>query len=353
MRSLAREYKPDNLRADMTDRAVPPRVLLIGAGSVGAVYLYQLQQAGCEVTAVCRSNYAHVKEHGFQLRSLRYGNVSYSPSRTVNSLLECAADNFDYVLVCIKSFPGSKPSLPDMLATVIRNKSTSIVLAQNGIMIEEEVARQFPENPILSGVVYLPAEQTAPGTIEYHEMLNLLELGTYPAGAPEDHKAAAFGFAELMTKGGGNVDVLEDIQIARWSKLMMNAAWNPICALTLCSDGDFLRSSDTAEELAREVMMEVIALADKMGIPGVTVEVAESKLNISRRRAEQGTGREMSMLQDIRQGRSFEVEAIIGNAVRLGRTQAVKMPRLETFYALLKGRYEAQVKERNNGSASN
>ena len=39
----------------------PTKVLLFGAGSIGAVYLYQLQQAGCEVTAVCRSNYAFDK----------------------------------------------------------------------------------------------------------------------------------------------------------------------------------------------------------------------------------------------------------------------------------------------------
>ncbi|KAL1870313.1 hypothetical protein Plec18167_007447 [Paecilomyces lecythidis] len=336
----------------MTGQTAVRRVLLIGAGSIGAVYLYQLQQAGCDVTAVCRSNYAQVKEHGFKLLSLRYGNVTYRPNKTLSSLSECAGEIFDYILVCIKSFPGSKPSLPEMLAPVVRNKSTAIVLAQNGIMIEEEVALAFPDNPIISGVIYLPSVQTEPGTIEYHEMLNLLELGTYPADAPPDHKAAALRFSELMVKGGGNAKVLEDIQIARWSKLLLNAAWNPICALTLCSDGDFLLSSDFAEELAWEVMMEVIALADKVGIPGVTVEVAESKFSIAKRRAKDGTGREMSMLQDIRQGRPFEVEAIIGNAVRLGRRHGMKMPRLETFYALLKGRYDAQVKERRQGGTS-
>ncbi|GAD92393.1 hypothetical protein NECHADRAFT_45039 [Paecilomyces variotii No. 5] len=336
----------------MTDQSAPPRVLLIGAGSIGAVYLYQLQQAGCDVTAVCRSNYAQVKEHGFKLLSLRYGNVTYRPNKTLSSVSECGGETFDFILVCIKSFPGNRPSLPDILAPVVRNKSTAIVLAQNGIMIEEEVALAFPDNPIISGVIYLPSVQTEPGTIEYHEMLNLLELGTYPGDAPPEHHAAAVRFSELMVKGGGNAKVLENIQIARWSKLLLNAAWNPICALTLCSDGDFLLSSELAEELAWEVMMEIIALAAEIGIPDITVEVAESKLSIAKRRAKEGTGREMSMLQDIRQGRPFEVEAIIGNTVRLGRHIGMKLPRLETFYALLKGRYEAQAKERRQGSTS-
>jgi 2-dehydropantoate 2-reductase len=331
----------------------PPKVLLFGAGSIGAVYLYQLQQAGCKVTAVCRSNYTHVKQHGFRLSSVRYGNVNYRPCRTVRDISDCADEVFDYVLVCTKSFPMSKPSLPDMLATAIGSKHTAIVLAQNGIDIEQEVAQAFPENPLLSGVVYLPAIQTGPGTIEYPEMLNLLELGTYPADAPGRHKAAAARFAKLMIKGGGGAEVHDDIQIARWSKLLFNAAWNPICALTYCSDGDFLLTSPFADELAWDVMVEVVALAAKVGIPGITVEVAKSKIAINRKRAEQGTGREMSMLQDIRQGRSFEVEAIIGNAIRLGQRHNLKMPRLETLYALLKGRYDAQLRERERASAPN
>lgn len=66
---------------------------------------------------------------------------------------------------------------------------------------------------------------------------------------------------------------------------------------------------------------------------------------IAKRRASSGTGREMSMLQDMRQGRLLEVEAIIGNAVRLGHKWAVKMPRLETVYTLAEAIYEALVTE--------
>lgn len=330
-----------------------PNILLIGAGSVGAVYVYQLQKAGCKVTTLCRSNYATIKERGFKLLSVRFGDVTYRPDRTIRSISECADEIFDYILVCTKSLPDSRPSLTEMLREVIRSKKTAIILAQNGILIEEPVAEAFPENPILSGVIYLPTTEIEPGTVTYREMLNLLELGTYPADAPPDHKAAAVNFAELMIKGGGEAKVLEDVQVARWSKLLMNAAWNPICALTMCSDGDFLQSSEFAEEMTLEVMKEIVALAVKIGIPGITIEEAEKRMDLARDRARRGAGREMSMLHDVRQGRLFEVEAIVGNVVRLGRTHGIKMPRLETLYALLKGRYEAQLRERIQKSTSN
>ena len=318
----------------------PPTILLLGPGSIGGVYLYQLQQAGCRITAVCRSNFDVVSRQGFHLTSQRYGDQTYKPDRTVRNVDECRDDTFDYILVCTKAFPGSTPSLPEILEPVLTGRpSTAIVLAQNGIGIEDELAASYPSNPLLSGIVYCPSVQTAPGQISYTEPLNLLELGTFPSSAPAAHKSAADRFAALMIAGGGGAEHHADIQIARWGKLLMNAAWNPICALTLLTDGDFLTSSSPfAEELAWGIMREVIALAAAVGVEGVTEDVAREKLGIARRRAETGTGREMSMLQDVRLGRSFEVEAIVGNAVRMGREKGVEMVRLETVYALLKAR---------------
>ncbi|KAJ5317071.1 hypothetical protein N7508_001579 [Penicillium antarcticum] len=328
--------------------AKQPNVLLFGAGSIGAVYLHQLRQAGCTITAVCRSNYSAVKDDGFRLQSKRFGDVRYKPDSLIRSTAECPPDCFyDYILVATKSLPGSKLSAMDMIRPAVGNHTeTAIVLCQNGIGIEDEAAKAFPHNPILSGVIYLPATQTSQGIIHHPEMLDLLELGTFPANAPASHKTAAVRFADLMVKGGGDVKVYDDIQVARWSKLILNASWNPICALTLCTDGDFLLSSSPfAHDLVWGLMMEIVALARTIGIPGVDEKTAEEKLMIAQRRASSGTGREMSMLQDIRQGRLFEVEAIIGNAVRLGQKWGVEMPRLQTVYALAKGRYEGLLKE--------
>jgi 2-dehydropantoate 2-reductase len=322
-----------------------PSILLFGVGSVGAVYLLQLQRAGCTVTAICRSNYEAVQQNGFTITSERLGNTTYRPDHIVRTIKECPQDTiYDYIIVTTKSFPGKQPSLADQLRPALEGRpSTTIVLAQNGIEIENELAEAYPLNPLLSGVIYLPSTQTAPGIIDNPEMLNLLELGTFPADAPEAHKDSARRLADLMVRGGGDATVLDDIQVARWSKLLINASWNPISALSLCTDGDFLRSSKFAYELVWGIMMEIVVLARKIGIPGVDEAAAEKRFAIAKERADAMTGREPSMLQDVRQGRLFEVEAIVGNTVRVGRKWGVSMPRLETVYALAKGRYEAMV----------
>ena len=63
-------------------------VLVFGVGSIGAVYLYQLQQAGCSLTAVCRSNYQAVKNNGFTMNSMRFGNQKYKPDFVVRTVDE-------------------------------------------------------------------------------------------------------------------------------------------------------------------------------------------------------------------------------------------------------------------------
>jgi 2-dehydropantoate 2-reductase len=322
------------------------RILLFGAGAIGAVYVYTFMQADAEVTAVCRSNYEVVKRDGFMMYSVRFGNVRFR-TNVVRVAQEAASSGpWDFVVICSKCFPGSSPSLSDMIKPVV-GPSTAIVLVQNGIDIEVEVATSYPSNPIISCVVYLPATQIRPGVIDYgatqKETLNLLELGTYPASAPASHKRAAEQFADLVQKGGGGAKVYDDIQPQRWSKLVVNASWNPITALSLCSDADFLRSSPGAVDLVRKVMFEVVALARAVKIEGVTEEVAEEHLNRHRVRT---IGKEPSMLTDVREGRPFEVEAIVGNTVRLAKEHSVKVPLLDALYVLAKGLYEAGERSR-------
>lgn len=327
------------------------KILIFGAGAIGAVYAYNFIQAGADVTAVCRSNYDTVKKNGFMMYSVRFGDVRFRPT-VVKAAQEAGSSGpYDFVMTCNKFFPGSRPSLSDMIKPVV-GPSTTIVLIQNGINIEAEVAAAYPANAILSGVAYLPATQIRPGVIDYgatlKETLNMLELGTFPASAPASHKHAAEQFADLIRKGGGGAQVYDDIQPQRWSKLVVNASWNPITALSLCSDADFLRSSPGAVDLVRNVMFEVVALAQALKIEGVTSAVAEEHLN---RHLARMLGKEPSMLTDVREGRPFEVEAIVGNTVRLAKEHGVKVPLLDALYALAKGLYDAGERSRRGPAA--
>ncbi|KAK0259435.1 hypothetical protein LTR91_010922 [Friedmanniomyces endolithicus] len=309
------------------------RVLVFGAGGVGCVYAYILHKAGVSVTAVCRTNYTVVKDKGITIRSKIFGRQHFQPTavRTVSEALEHGP--FDYILVCSKAFPGTA----EMIKDAVTPRQTAIVLAQNGIGVEEDYAKLYPDNPIISGVVYLPVTQVEPGIVE-HGPLERFEIGTYPPNAPSAAKQSCQTISDLYKAGGGSAPVFDDVQPQKWIKVAVNVAWNPTTALTMCDDANYLRSSPRAEKMIRKVMREVASIATAAGYPDViTDEVIERDIQRPISRLETG-GKEPSMLTDVREGRAMEVEAIVGNTLRIGEKHGVVTPYLEILYTLAKGR---------------
>jgi ketopantoate reductase len=60
---------------------------------------------------------------------------------------------FAYIVVTSKALPNIRPSLVDLLSPFVTPEYTTIVLVQNGVGIEKDVAEAWPENVVLSGVV--------------------------------------------------------------------------------------------------------------------------------------------------------------------------------------------------------
>jgi 2-dehydropantoate 2-reductase len=166
--------------------------------------------------------------------------------------------------------------------------------------------------------------------------LQLLHVGTYPSNASPEAKQAAQIFTDLFTKGGGIIKLHDDVQPQRWVKLAVNAAWNPLCALTQCDDGNLLSSSPEAEGVILDVMREVAKVADASGYPGAVSE-EEIQTQMVRSRARKiGGGKCPSMQTDVQEGRKLEVEAILGSVVKRAKSLNVDVPKLEMIYVLTK-----------------
>lgn len=341
------------------------RILIFGTGGVGSIYAYILSRSpAASVTVICRSNYTAVKEHGISIDSDIFGQVSFRPETVVSSVAEAAAgaitaatgdqternskaaaeaaeSGYDYILVTTKSFPGTAP----LIREAVTPGKTSIVLAQNGIGIEDEYATLYPETNIISGVVYLPTTQTSPGVVRMGP-LQELHIGAFPASRSTSSSSSSGGsetqipqdvqdFAALFSAGGGDIKTYPDVQAQRWIKLIANAPWNPICALTRLDDGNLLRSSPLAEPVIRGVIAEVAAVAASAGY-SLGREVIEAQIARPKKRMETG-GKEPSMLTDVREGRRLEVEAIVGNLCRIARRNGVETTRLDMLYVLASG----------------
>ncbi|OCT51243.1 2-dehydropantoate 2-reductase [Cladophialophora carrionii] len=333
--------------------ASQPRVLVFGTGSVGAVYAWILSRAvtPANVYCICRSNYTVASTNGFTINSTIFGqNLNLKPnvSRTVDEAVSLLppGERFDYVVVTAKAIP-STPSIAEQLGPAIGPKTT-IAVIQNGIAIEEPYAALYPTNPLLTCVVYLPATQVAPGVI-VHKEIDLLHIGTYPSNSPT-HQPAAESFSALLNRGGGRTQVHDDVQPERFSKLLINAAWNPVCALSLSRDGEFLHASppEISLNLIKSLMLEISHIAQACGYASINADTVEYQIN--RARVRELPGVEPSMLADAKVHARMEVDAIVGNAVRLAETKALETPLLRGIYALVKALDLTFAREREGKS---
>ncbi|HEY5637557.1 MAG TPA: 2-dehydropantoate 2-reductase [Burkholderiales bacterium] len=298
------------------------RVLVLGAGALGAFYGGVLARAGCAVEVVARSDYDAVAANGYRIDST-LGDLSFRPARVLRAA-QAATPGADFVVVGLKLVPGA-----DRVALLrpVLGPASVIVLVQNGIGIEDEVAGAFPSHEIVSGVAYAAASRLAPGHVRHHSKFTRLILGRYPAGEGD----GASRFAALLKAGGASVQVSEDIVGARWQKCAWNTVFNPISALGGGLGTSDMLSGEAQVAFARAAIEEVCAVAAADGHP-LPADTAATQI--------QGTLKlpnyVSSMGQDALAGRPMETEALLGNVVRLARRLSVPVPRLEALYAMLK-----------------
>jgi 2-dehydropantoate 2-reductase len=281
------------------------------------------------------------------VHSTIFGDRTFFPN-VVATVQEAVDTNepspFDFVVVCTKAFPSSTPSPASFIRPAIRASHTSIVVIQNGIGVERPYRDAFPENTIVSAVTYLPTSQISPGVVSHTETQKL-HLGPFPASeAKAADRTNTELFAHLIRAGGAEATVHNDVQVERWRKLIGNATWNPICALSCCRDLEFLRASDLAAGFVAHAMHEVLAVAVALGY-GELAQGNAVETQVQRSAVRSWPGVEPSMMSDMKYGKPMEVEAIIGELVKLAKGKAVDVPRLETLYVLLMGlNWSAQLK---------
>lgn len=314
-----------------------PTILIYGGGSIGAACAYLLSKSVSEkhIYAVCRSNYEVARQNGFIINSEIWGFGHTVRPNIVRSVQEAVKQNgsaFDYVLVTTKA-TCMKTATEHPIQPALGAGST-IVVVQNGIRVEDPFRRLFPENAIVSVVMYLPLTQTEPGVV-YHHLLENIHLGTFPSRAPPQHKLAAERLCQMLSAGGAKATHDEDIQTERWKKLLINTSMNPICALSNLTDAKFLQTSEGTTKFVRNVIVEVAKTARAAGYDAITDDVVESRLRVVTSRKLPGI--EPSMMADAIAGRQMEADALLGNVMDIARENGVEVPIVSTLYYLING----------------
>ena len=298
-----------------------PEILVVGAGAVGTFYGAKLASAGAKVTLLCRSDYDVVKENGIEVKSID-GDLHFKPSRVIRKASECGAPP-DFVLVALKYLPQLIDTAEIIRAAI--GPDTSIFHIQNGIEIEKETALAFPNNEILSAVAFICVTRTAPGFL-HHSDYGRLVVGRYPGGSSEKVEL----LKNLFNKSGVECAITDDIMKTRFLKLVWNVPFNAISVLGNHADTRSMLENKLSCELSAQLMEEVCGISEAYGrkFPDDTIE---NYMVYTRKMKPYKT----SMLVDFEAGRPMEVEAILGNLVRMADEKKLDIPRIRTLYGLL------------------
>ena len=314
------------------------KICIFGAGAIGGYMGAKLAKAGAEVSLVARGPHlAAMREKGLTL--IEEGEAFTVPVTASDDPAEIGPQ--DYVIITLKAH-----SVPPVVARMqpLIGDSTTIVSGVNGIPwwyfhgLDGPLAgtrlesvdpggaqwEGFGPERVLGCVVYPAAEVSEPGTIRH------IEGNRFSLGEPSGEKSErATRLSQALQAVGLKAPVRPRLRDEIWVKLWGNLSFNPISALTHATL-DVLCTDDGTRQVARDMMVEAQAIAEKLGV--------KFPIDVERRidgGAAVGAHR-TSMLQDLESGRPMEIDALVTSVQELGRLTDTPTPTIDTVLALVR-----------------
>jgi 2-dehydropantoate 2-reductase len=296
------------------------KIAIVGAGAVGAFFGALLVRAGQDVRFLARgSQLDALRSSGITIRSTLLGEVTSGPVVVSSRASELGAA--DLVLVCVKTHQTAA-AVDDVRA--LMHDDTDVVTLQNGVDSDELLAAHFGRERVFPGVVYVGATIDGPGIVT-HVAAGTIALGARAGSDP----SRLLRIRDALAASGQPIRIADDIQHDRWRKLIWNAGFNTVSAVSGLTPPELLARPDTRALLAN-VMREVVLVAQAQGI-GLELDDVEGQITWT----EKAGAIRTSMMVDRQRGRGMEVDALIGVVVRKGKEHGVPTPYSETMFALL------------------
>lgn len=316
------------------------KVCVYGCGAIGGLLAARLAQTGAAVSVIAR---------GGQLEAIRARGLTLIDDESEHQALVIPAEDptsigpQDLVILAMKAHTVTDvaPKIFSLLGP-----DTAVMTACNGIpwwyfhgLSEVDNAPELksvdpgrllwnnigPERAI-GCVVYPAARIEQPGIVR-HMFGNAFTLGE-PDGS---RSARIVRVSALFEAAGFEAPVEQNIRRDIWTKLVANAALNPVSVITGKTLGGMLDDPAT-RKLLLQIMQEIEAVAQALGIE--TALDAAQLLEATQQLAAHKT----SMLNDYEAGRSLELEPIAGAVQELAGIYGVATPNLTMTCQLVRNK---------------
>ncbi|MBA6418519.1 MULTISPECIES: 2-dehydropantoate 2-reductase [Pseudomonas] len=283
-------------------------VHVLGAGSLGLLWIARLQQANQSCCLLLRNSSALTQwqNNSNQLIFEHHGARRVLPVTT--EIASQSTGPIDIVVVATKAYAviSALESIRHRL-----NPGSQILLLQNGLGAQQEVSAAFAQQRVLYASVTDGAWQPSP------QHLVWAGQGKTVIGDPDQQPPPPW-LERITSSIEWQWD--NDILAVLWRKLAINCAINPFTLLFDCVNGAVpSRAGDWLDRCIEELQLLLAA----QGVAD-TNELAKQIHDVIQRTASNSS----SMRQDLRAKRRTELDYILGYACRQAQQRNIAVPAL-------------------------
>jgi 2-dehydropantoate 2-reductase len=284
---------------------------------MACLFAARLSQAGIPVTLLgtWREGLDALQSHGVRLID-EDGLEHAFPVQVAAAASDCTGSRF--ALVLVKAWQTEHAAR--QLAACLAPDGLALTL-QNGLGNRETLEQALGPGHVAFGVTTMGATLLGPGQVRPGGE-GKVSLGAHPGLA---------ALADLLQLAEMDVEYAPNVDDLLWSKLVVNAAINPLTGLLRVPNGALLKL-EPARALLGAVAIETASVAKALGrhlaypdpvaaVEAVAVRTATNK---------------SSMLQDLLRGAPTEIDAINGAIVSVGDECGIATPMNRMLWLLIR-----------------
>jgi len=286
------------------------KVAIIGPGAMGCLFAAKLSNAGIKTTIVdYRTDRTKRMSKNGIIVETQDGEISAKPSFTTSM-----PSKNDLIIVLTKAYSSSQLKIPTGIP---------VLTLQNGLGNVEILCELSGSANVIAGSTSEAATLLDEGRVK-HVASGKTSIGSWTSCSTDIAQ-------ECLTKAGFDVDITFSPGQTIWEKAVLNAGINPITAVLDMPNNKILTTKH-ARQLMRDLVVEAAKVASTEGYryEYSLVEKAEEM-------CEQTGDNISSMLQDVRAGKSTEIDAISGEILRRAELASLNIPRTRVIWQLVKG----------------
>ncbi len=287
------------------------KFLIVGPGAMGCLFAACLKKSGTEVVLM-----DHDAERACFLNSNGIELIEKDDvfSVRIPVVTEVAEFRPDVVLVCVKA------NQTRSVSRILKNKNrvgtdSCILTLQNGLGNMEALESVFETNIVLGGITSEGATLKSPGCV-FHA-----GRGQTFIGPKMRNRLLVKDIVSAFNNAGFNTTAVDNIVGLMWGKLVVNAAINPLTAITGLKNGMLLDHEGT-RILMERVVFEVMKVVNAKGIHLPYSDPVSHVQKICRATE----GNLSSMLQDVLKHRRTEIDYINGAVAREAKALGLDAP---------------------------